>query len=147
MIEDEATLALDVPATFDDATRAGEAVEEFLGRMRVPRRTAHAIVMAVEELLTNTIKYGFDSGCASECIRVRVAADQAEVRLRITDRGRQFDPLRWPKPDLDAAIEERDVGGLGLHLIRTLSTRQEYRRTDGSNVVTLSFARAAQGAE
>lgn len=147
MIEMDATLALDVPATFDDASLAGEAVEEFLGAQRVPRRTAHAIVMAVEELLTNTIKYGFDSGCGTERIRLRVDADRAEVRLEIVDRGREFDPLRWPKPDLDAAVEERDVGGLGLHLIRTLSTRQEYRRADGANVVTLSFAREGGSAE
>ena len=60
--------------------------------------------------------------------------------LVLVDDGDPFDPFTAPVPDLAASIEERDIGGLGVHLVRTLATRFAYERADGRNVVTLGFA-------
>jgi anti-sigma regulatory factor (Ser/Thr protein kinase) len=63
----------------------------------------------------------------------------ADGRLTIvlTDDGRPFNPLEWPPPDTTSPIEDRGVGGLGLHLLRTMSDEMSYERRDERNRVTI----------
>jgi anti-sigma regulatory factor (Ser/Thr protein kinase) len=60
-----------------------------------------------------------------------------EFVARIEDDGVEFNPTEHPIPDLDAPLEERKVGGLGIHLVRQIMTSVEYQRVAGKNVVTL----------
>jgi len=64
-----------------------------------------------------------------------------EILMTIRDNGPEFDPLERPTPDLDAAIADRDVGGLGIHLVRELADDCIYARVDDSNVLTIRLSR------
>lgn len=59
------------------------------------------------------------------------------VLLRLSDSGPPFDPVSAQTPDLDAPTEERSIGGLGIHLMKTLAERLEYRRENGRNVLEI----------
>lgn len=66
-----------------------------------------------------------------------VTAADGGLTAEIADDGVPFDPRQAPEPDLSGSIEERRVGGLGVHLALTLVDRIDYRRVDGENRVTL----------
>lgn len=101
------------------------------------------ITLAFEELISNTINYGYDPG-HSDQIRVSMRIEDGWLTAHITDCGRAFDPLQEaPEPDLDAAVEDRAIGGLGVHLVRTVIDSVSYRRDAGCNVITLHTRTAA----
>lgn len=133
-------LTLRAEPVLDEVPKVNERVEEFLESHSIASRPRHALIVALEELFTNIVKYGY-AGAPGEPVAVAVQVDADAIELTVADRARAFDPLRGAAPDLNAPVESRDVGGLGLHLLRKLSLRQSYERRDGQNVVTLVFAR------
>ena len=95
------------------------------------------VTLAIEELVTNTIGYGYDDG-GEHSIDVVLRIEGDTLTVEIADDGRAFDPLQAPEPDLGAPLEERAVGGLGIYLVRKTMDGVAYRRQDGRNVVTLT---------
>lgn len=102
----------------------------------VPAHLAYAADLALEELVTNILKYGYDDG-AEHRIGLRLSYDGAELALFIRDDGHPFDPTHTPEPDTTLPVEERPVGGLGLSLVRKNFDSFTYCRDDGWNCVEL----------
>lgn len=94
--------------------------------------------LVLEELFTNSLNHG---GCAGmeNAVQIRLQLVGDAVRAEFSDRGRPFDPSGAPEPDLDAGLEERSVGGLGVHLVRQIVRGLEYRRVGGWNRITMSL--------
>src|SRR5262249_39267062 len=92
--------------------------------------------LVLEELFTNALTHG---GCAGmeSAVHVRLERRGDGVHVDFRDRGRAFDPLSAPEPDLEASLEDRGVGGLGVHLVRQIMRDLEYRREDGRNRITM----------
>lgn len=112
------------------------SAKAFLEGHRVPDHVVGAFELSLDEILTNQINYGFRDGAAHEIlVELRLEGDFVRVELR--DDGVPFDPLGVAEPDLDAAIEERQLGGLGMHFVRTLVDEASYRRDGGWNVLSL----------
>ena len=120
--------------------RANEVLEEFLQRWNIPPEAVYSTVLALEEVVTNIIKYAYADSSGHE-IQVETQIGEDEVVLRISDDGREFDILSAPPPPLDRPLEERPTGGLGIHLVRSLARRIEYARAGGRNVLLLSIAK------
>jgi len=93
------------------------------------------VAIAVEELVTNLIKYGYaaDAPLGSLAVALRLEGDRLHVE--IIDDGHEFDPFAPPPPDLGVPLETMPVGKLGLHLVKSLMEETRYRR-DGSRNVT-----------
>ncbi|WP_292522116.1 ATP-binding protein [Methanoculleus sp.] len=100
-----------------------------------------AVQLAVDEACSNTILYGYPGGEAGT-ITVACTIDGDTVTVTITDDGVAFDPLTAPPPRLDIPAEERPIGGLGVHFIRTVMDSVAYARTGGKNVLTMEKRRA-----
>ena len=83
--------------------------------------------LVLEEMFTNSVRHG---GCAGleDAARVRLELQDDGVHVEYADRGRPFDPLSAPAPDLESRLEDRQVGGLGVHLVRQVMRDLEYRR-------------------
>ncbi len=99
--------------------------------------TAHEILLAVEEAVSNVIKYGYDDQHV-HTIRVAAEAEEHEVVVEIVDDGKEFNPLQAPAPDLTLPIEQRPVGGLGIYLMRSVMDTVEYRRDGDKNLLTMT---------
>jgi serine/threonine-protein kinase RsbW len=99
----------------------------------------YRITLVVDELLTNTVSYGYPPpACAEQgSIRLRIACGEGNLHLVLQDDGIPFNPLDKADPLLDAGLEERPVGGLGIYLAHTLTDRMAYERQGHLNVLTL----------
>jgi serine/threonine-protein kinase RsbW len=119
-----------------DIERLNRLVRQFGELHEVPGRTLYALNLALDEVVTNVVCYGFEDAANQEVV-VRIAIADRELTASVSDGGRPFDPLSVPPPNLTVGLEERTPGGLGIHLVRSLMDRVEYTRQDGKNVLTV----------
>ena len=115
--------------------RVAADLEAFCSRHGVPYRDVNRFNLALEEVLTNVISYGFPNGGRHE-INVVIRYRDGALQATVSDDGVAFDPLAQPAPDIHAPVEQRSVGGLGIHLVRELSDAIDYRRDGGRNVLS-----------
>jgi anti-sigma regulatory factor (Ser/Thr protein kinase) len=111
-------------------------VERFCRHCAIPPDTEFKIDLALEEVFTNIVRYGYDDGRSHE-IAVRLRCVRGRVRIQIDDDGRRFNPLLAPEVDVDAALAERRPGGLGIHLVRRLLDEVRYQRRKTGNRLIL----------
>ncbi len=120
--------------------RVSRLVEEFGRTHGLPPNAIFELALAVDEILTNVVLYGYDDGRQHEII-IRLtpppSVHPAQVIVEIEDDGRPFNPLLAPEPDVHSSLEERRLGGLGIHLARTVMDGLEYRREGGKNVLVM----------
>ena len=117
-----------------------DRLERWLVGHHVDAETRGDVRVALEELLVNTVSYGFPDGREKERLRTAVAIDAGVLRAELEDNGIACDPFARPAPDLDAAHDDREPGGLGVYLVTQLATEYRYRRDGGCNRVELCFA-------
>ena len=116
---------------------AADRIDEFCSLNGIPPATAYAVNLSVDELLTNTISYGYeDSG--EHRIDLMIRLDGDVLAVEISDDGIEFAPDSADDPDTHASIEDRPIGGLGIFLTRQMMDSFDYRRDEGRNVVTLT---------
>ncbi len=108
----------------------------FLQPFGVTETVIKRVRLACDELLNNVIMYAHGDECAHD-IRVGLALHGDRLTVTVSDTGQPFNPFRSPIPDTHADLDERDPGGLGIHLVRSVMDRVSYRRQAGCNVVTL----------
>ena len=117
----------------------GRVTEEALGFLEALGAGAQAVYLAnlaIEEVGTNILKYGYDDTRRHE-ILLRLAIQPVLIELVLEDDGHEFNPLTAPDPELNLPPEERIPGGLGIHLIRKLIPDIAYERARGLNRLTL----------
>jgi len=131
-----ADLVLDLRATFEDVVRAATAVRALCEARGVSREPTDDLVLGLDEMLANIVTYGYPGNPAG-AIAVRVAITEDALQLDISDRAPAFNPLEAAAPDLDAPLDVRPVGGLGVHLARSVMDTMEYAREDGENRLRL----------
>ena len=116
---------------------AADRIDEFCAERGIPPATVYAVNLSVDELLTNTISYGYDDS-EEHRIDLAVRLDGDVLEIEISDDGIPFEPTSAKDPDTDTAIEDRPIGGLGIFLTRQMMDSFEYTRHEGRNIVTLT---------
>ena len=132
------SMALRVP---DDRARLADALAAIasrLGAAGIGAGPIHDAQVVVEELVCNVMDHGAAGGV--DALRLGLAIEGERILLDIDDNGAAHDPFAHPAPDLDAGIDERPIGGLGIHLVRALAQEAHYRRQDGWNRVRIVLA-------
>lgn len=112
------------------------AFAEFADAQGVPASVRRSVNVALDELLHNTIRYGFTGRSGEVTVDVERRPDRLIVTL--TDDGAPFDLLGRAAPDTTLAVEQRPIGGLGIHLVRRMMDDVSYTRRADRNVVVLS---------
>lgn len=129
----------EVLATPEAVAALTDEVMAFLHDQKVGARAAHHVALVIDEIVTNLGTHG---NCRDKPARIKLVVAPAEVRGEIIDTGPPFDPRQIPDPDIEAALHDRPIGGLGLYLIRKLSSTFEYSHRDGQNSTTFVIARS-----
>lgn len=113
--------------------------EGFAAENRFSDTMGHRLMLILEELFTNVHKYGHGASPAG-AIDVRLTRDGDRLLIEFADDGGAFDPLSLPKPKIDRDLDERPVGGLGVHIVRSMASSSRYERADGWNRLRLVCA-------
>lgn len=130
-----AEISLQIDNDFAALGPVSNQVREFLCGCDAPPAAEFLTDLVIEELVTNTIKYGYDDKAAHR-IHVCIEFHDGRLCIEIRDNGHAFDPLAQEAPDLTLSAEERPIGGLGIHLVRQMTDDVRYERRGDENIVT-----------
>jgi len=123
-----------------EVERAGHVLDEFGALHGVAPTALFELHLALDEALTNVVSYAYEDDRQHEIfvrLGTAVADGQRQIEVEIEDDGRPFNPLEAAPPDVNAPVEERPIGGLGIYLVRRVMDDLEYRRQQGKNVLVM----------
>ena len=130
------TVELRLSNDLREINRCLAALEEICQRFELPAEIQNGFSVVLDDLLNNVINYAFEDE-GEHIIDVVLSTDGQRFIVSVSDEGIEFDPFTRKDPDISSSIEEREIGGLGIHLIRNLMDDYSYRRVEGRNVTTL----------
>ena len=111
-------------------------LSEFWGAAGLSPESQFPFELALEEVFMNVVMHGSTPEHVPT-VEVSLAREGEDVVLSFADTGPPFDPLEAPNPDVEAAIEDRPIGGLGIYLLREMMDEFTYARLHGRNCLTL----------
>ena len=117
--------------------RLSKVVAAFCTEHSLSDRVRDDVNLALDESVANVILHGFANSSPGHEIIVRLYLEPGFVTVAVEDGGEAFNPLDVPEPDLTSPIEQRPIGGLGIHLMRNIMDQLEYHRRDGRNCLIM----------
>jgi sigma-B regulation protein RsbU (phosphoserine phosphatase) len=131
-------VVVELKNSLPEIERLARIADDFGQRHRLNAETSHNLKVVLDEILTNTISYAYaDAG--EHSIIARFYVEQGQLTVEVQDDGRPFNPLEIPEPDTQQLLEERPIGGLGIHLVRRLMDASEYRRQNDKNILIVKL--------
>jgi sigma-B regulation protein RsbU (phosphoserine phosphatase) len=129
-------LELTIPNRLSESAGVKAHFDTFAEQYGIPDQIRLKMHVVLDELLTNVISYAYLDGERHDIgIKVELSADRLKVSM--VDDGIPFNPLGMETPDTELALEDRKIGGLGIHLVRKMMDRVSYRRRIEKNVITV----------
>ena len=115
-------------------------VLDFIGaRLKgVPRKIQNQISISVDEIFSNIARYAYHPETGGATVRISVGED---ITVEFEDSGIAYDPLRAEAPDITLSAEDRELGGLGLFMVKNMMDSMEYRRDGNKNILTIKKRR------
>jgi sigma-B regulation protein RsbU (phosphoserine phosphatase) len=129
-------LALQVRNRTEEINRVNQGINDFAEQHGVPDGDRRRINLIFDELLNNVISYAFDDD-QEHFIDVAVSLERDRLVVTIADDGRPFNPFGRIPPETDLPVDDREIGGLGLHLVKNVMDEVTYERLGTKNVSTL----------
>ncbi|BBB61818.1 hypothetical protein UNDKW_3545 [Undibacterium sp. KW1] len=126
-----------IPGLIPEIESLTEALRGWADRHGIPARMINSIVLMLDELLTNVVMHGYGDDDSGE-IEVTVLATTNGLEVIIRDSATTFDPFSIAEPDTTLDVDERDIGGLGVHFVRKMADSFAYRRDGDINEVRFS---------
>jgi anti-sigma regulatory factor (Ser/Thr protein kinase) len=130
-------MQIQIENKLDELAGVMAALEKFADSSGLDVATSQAAELVLDELLANIISYGYtDAGVHQISVELNVI--DGAMTIRIDDDGLAFNPFERDAPDLESSIERRELGGLGIHLVKKFMDEFSYQRLDDRNIVILS---------
>ena len=133
---DKKTFHLTLHNNVEQIALLPEYVETVAKAAQLDNETVFNLNLALEEAVSNVILYAYPEG-TDNVVDIEAKADGNQVSFVITDSGKPFDPTAKEEVDIDAEITDRPIGGLGIHLVRTIMDKVSYERKEEKNILTL----------
>lgn len=95
------------------------------------------IAVSVEEIFVNIANYAYAPGTGSASIGCEISGEPLSITIEFRDGGTPYDPLKRKDPDITLSAEEREIGGLGIYMVKNFMDEMSYRYKDGQNILTL----------
>ena len=129
---------LTVDATVENIPTVTDFVDEQLQSHGCPMKAQMQIDIAIDELLSNIAYYAYSSGSGTVTVRVEIAEEPLSVLITFIDNGVPYDPLKKEDPDTTLSVDQRDIGGLGIYMVKKSMDGVEYEYKDGQNVLKIT---------
>ena len=137
MRKDETMKTLEIEARRENLSQVLAFVDEQLEQADCPMRSQLQIDIAVEEIFVNIASYAYNPNVGAATILTEVEQDPLTVTLTFMDSGVPYDPLAKADPDVSLSAEERQIGGLGIFMVKKSMDEVRYRYENGQNILTL----------
>ncbi|MBQ5329659.1 MAG: ATP-binding protein [Oscillospiraceae bacterium] len=128
---------LNVPARVDNLDEVIDFVNRQLDETDCSMKVQVQIDVAVEEIFVNIASYAYAPGEGGACIRFEADREKNEALITFIDGGVPYDPLAKPDPDVTLSAEKRQIGGLGIYMVKKSMDGMTYRYEDGKNILTI----------
>ena len=126
-----------LPAKTQSIEAMTEFVDAILDENECPKKAKMQLNVAIDEIVCNIANYAYGKDGGEVTLRVNVTYDPHGVTLTFIDSGTPYDPLKKPDPDTSLSTEERQIGGLGIFLVKKTMDDMTYEFTGGQNILTL----------
>ena len=126
------------PNQLADLSRVTQEAVRFMEQNGIGHRAIYLVNLAIEEMGTNILKYGYSDTAVHE-VRLRLEIVPGALRLGLEDDGHEFNPLEAPEPNVNLPAAQRVPGGLGIRLVRKLVDQMTYERCGGRNRLTIKI--------
>jgi len=111
-------------------------IDKFAAQVGIPNKCKFEIHLVLEELFTNITCYGCRED-KEHWVHVSISCENDIVTIQIEDDGIPFNPLEFEKPNLKSSVEDREIGGLGIHLVKHYTSDCVYERRGNKNILIL----------
>lgn len=128
---------INLPATTDNLENVIGFVSSELETVDCPQRAHMQIELAVEEIFVNIAKYAYRPEVGDATVRCSVEREPLRVTIQFFDHGKPYNPLAKADPDVTLPAEARDIGGLGILLVKKSMDSIDYAYQDGKNILTI----------
>ena len=132
--------SITVEAVIQNVETVTEFVNAVLEENDCPAKVQMRIDVALDEIFGNIAYYAYGNSCGNVTIQIEIEKDLPGIVLTFIDQGMPYNPLENKEPDITLDIEEREIGGLGIFLVKKTMDALSYEYVDGQNVLTLKKA-------
>ena len=126
-----------VAATVENIETVTQFIEEQLEELNCPMRVQMKINIAVDELFSNIAHYAYHPETGDATVQVEPCQNPLAVKITFLDTGRPYDPLKAADPDITLSAEEREIGGLGVYMVKKSMDEITYEYKDGKNILSI----------
>jgi anti-sigma regulatory factor (Ser/Thr protein kinase) len=123
--------------TIEEVQRAISAFETFAAQYTIPTDIMVKVNVVLDELLSNIVKYSFPDDAEYEIDITVELFTTGKLIIQLTDAGVPFNPFETPEPDLSIPLEDREIGGLGILLVKKLMDSYSYKRQVNLNITSM----------
>ena len=128
---------LTIAATVENIETVTDFVNEQLEALDCPIKAQMQIDIAIDELFGNIAHYAYNPEIGKATVRVEVIEDPLAVTITFIDNGVPYDPLAKADPDTTLSAEEREIGGLGIYMVKKSMDEITYEYKDGQNILAI----------
>lgn len=128
---------LTLDATIDNVSKVMGFVDEQMEQLGCSMKAQRQVDVAVEELFSNIAFYAYHPETGSATVRVETEENPPAVEITFIDNGTRYDPLAKADPDVTLSAEEREIGGLGIYIVKKTMDDVSYEYKDGQNILRI----------
>ncbi len=129
-------MLINIKNEISEISRVCDEVKKFCDENEISHETYHDIILILDEMVTNIINYAYPDG-REHTFTLFMEKKEERIYIKLSDNGIAFDPLKKADPDTDSSLEERQIGGLGIFIVKQLSESIEYKRIDDENQLNI----------
>ena len=128
---------LTIAATVENIEVVTDFVNQQLELLECPMKAQMQIDIAIDELFSNIAHYSYNPEIGQATVRIEVMENPLAVSITFIDNGVPYDPLSKEDPDLTLSAEERQIGGLGIYMVKKSMDEITYEYKDGQNILSI----------
>ena len=132
-------MLINIKNDISEISRVCDEVEKFCKDHNISDEKYHDIILILDEVVTNVINYAYPDG-GEHTFTLDLQEREGRLFINLSDNGIPFDPLGKNDPDVESSLEERQIGGLGIFIVKQLSEVVEYSRIDDKNQLDITVS-------
>lgn len=125
-------------ASIDDIPGVTEIIEGELEKLDCPMKITIQMNIALDEIYSNIAKFAYDNGEGPVTVKLLELNEPHGVKITFIDEGTEYNPLALEDPDITLSAEERNIGGLGIFMVKKTMDDMTYEYSDGKNILAIT---------